>query len=248
MIAIIFSAVGLLLIFLGWLIRYKKCYNLLAGVNTATEVEKLRMNLPKIGSVAGGVLIPSGLGWILTGLLCALGFEIAVLIWIPVFIIGIFAMVFRVQRYDGNNADATRRKKTCVTLCSTTILVLVIFGVVGWLIFASAQEPGVYIDGDRLVIDCVFGIEIKLDEINSIELVESVPLNRREWGSAVMGVCKGRFTIDGIGTCGVYLHRDVMPCIRLNLSGDTVFIGVHEPLKTRDLYEEISSWAASAAT
>ncbi len=238
---IIFTMVGIFSVFLGWLIREKKKIRLIAGVNTASQTELANMNLDAIARVVGNTCTSTGLGWIAVGGLFWAGFELALYIWIPIFIASIICVVIFVQRYDTN---ARSKKSTALTLVAALIPALLIMGLVGSLLFATTLEPVARVEGDAVVIDCAFGTTIQRDDISAVMWLDSLPALSRTNGGDVMGALKGQFSSKDLGRGRVYARIDAPPYILIKLRESFVIVGFRSPEDTRALYRQIEAMFA----
>lgn len=106
----------------------------------------------------------------------------------------------------------------------------------------TIQENRVTVDGG------MYGAAFDVSDITDLELLDALPegkRNRRN-GAATSQYLLGKFTIAGYGDCRLFYYRESSPVIRIETEEYNVFFNTRDSQKTRGLYQELETRAASA--
>jgi len=239
---LVFGAVGLLCIVLGAVVRFKRAWWLINGINTSTEERRAKMDLDAICIWTGTALMIGGALFILGGLLSWLVNEMAFLFMLPVFLFVILGAFLYVRRFDGNNFDENgkiKQGKTALILAAT-LLPLVVVAI---LIIPGFRETSVTIEGDTLTIHGAYGLTVHRGDIASVELVDNYPRMTRVNGIGTGTQLKGHVSGPG-GRGRAYLKLNNPPYIHLVLREGTnyVYLNLGDPGDTRALHQQITAW------
>ncbi|MDR1693558.1 MAG: DUF3784 domain-containing protein [Oscillospiraceae bacterium] len=245
---VIFSLVGALLIGFGALVRFKKNYMIISGINTSTPERRAQMDLDAICRVVGNALMLGGGLFIAAGVCFALSLTLAPLVMIPLFFALIFGTWIYVQKYDKNyTANRSKRSKilliVIVCLVSAAICVLV-----GGMMVSDANPPVVTMDGSILKIDAVFGCEIGRGSVTSANLTATLPPLVRTVGSGIGPYLKGAVSGGGLGAGRAYVKTDAPPFILLTLNSPDehyLYLNLRTPEETETLYADIQTWLSA---
>ncbi len=107
------------------------------------------------------------------------------------------------------------------------------------------REPVVFMDGDKLIIQSSYGVTVTKSEINSVRLIKEIPTLIRGDGFGVGNTQKGQVKISNLGEGLAYVKMPSPPYIYLELngvSGNYVFLNLHDANDTRELYGSIQAW------
>lgn len=238
--ALIMFSVAALLIVVGVLVKYGKCYFLISGYNTMSPEKKKNVDVEGLGRfLAHRVFIMAGL-IVLGGVSGILGY-----LWGPVItFIGIMVVccitLIGAQKFDGNTRTPEGKTKPSVYLI-VGFIILIFAAIVGMTIMA-ARESHVDIDGDVIRISGIYGAEIPLREIEAVRLTEEIPVIKRKTHGFDFGpILKGYFSIEGIGRVKLILRQDAPPFVWIRYRDEWIIVNYKEPSRTRRLYLQLTT-------
>jgi hypothetical protein len=236
---------------IAFVIGVYKVYDLIAGVNTATAVQKEKMNLPAMGKVTSvGSAVTGGL-CALTGVLSISGIPFCFEIGFMVFIIGTAATALYVQRYDGNNYNENGQPKRRMRILSISVIAIcaIVIGFVAWLNIATMSDPTVRFDNNELSIEGFYGLEVNREDVMGVSLYETSPvLTAKTNGVAINGVYKGNFTAKGLGRVLVFANSGISPWICVERKDKApILICLSSSDSTTNLYKQMEAWLGGAA-
>lgn len=237
--------IGVIFLLIAWLVGVKRISGLIAGVNTANEEQKAKMNLPAICRTMGIVFAVLGGVFLLAGALDLLGLHVAVESAFAALLIGIWFMVLYIQRFDGNNYDEAGRPKKRLRIINIGVSLLMssILLFAGLMCAATLRNPAVTFSGDRMIIEGLYGTSLAKTEVKDVSLLEEpLTLLDKTNGSALLGVFKGNFTSDELGAALVYVRDSSSPWICIRREGAPVLLCLSSASDTVALYERIVSW------
>jgi hypothetical protein len=114
------------------------------------------------------------------------------------------------------------------------VLVLLSLPVLGiWLMADELAPMGTEI-ADNVLIHRNY--RIPLDEIESVDVLETLPRASRTWGTGLPNLLKGSFVVDGYGSCTLCLNPTARPFLVLDTTGPTYILGGEELI---DLYDQL---------
>lgn len=233
-------------IVLAWLVLVKHTPWLSYGLNTVTEENNSKMNLPAIRRTKGIGYLIIGLVLVIAGFLNLAGISGAVECAIIVMIVGTCLLPLLVQRFNGNNynAEGNLVKPVKYGIVGTFLFMLIIIGFVCWQGTATLREPSVSFSNEIMTIDCEYGTSISATDIETVYLIdEPVTFRYRTNGSSLFGTYRGHYTSDIFnGSVLVYAKADSAPWICIQRKEGPVLICLSETSDTKALYSEIVSW------
>lgn len=113
------------------------------------------------------------------------------------------------------------------------------------LVLLSLPGIGIWLMADELapmrteIADNVLihrNYRIPLDEIESVDVLETLPRASRTWGTGLPNLLKGSFVVDGYGSCTLCLNPTAPPFLVLDTTGPTYILGGEELI---DLYDQL---------
>ncbi len=228
---LIFLACGILLLWLGYLVKYKQRYWLISGYNTMTQAQKQKVDVQRLGALVGNLLFGMAFLFLLSGSCFVLGWEQAgmalILLVLP---ITIFAVI-KAQRYDGNalNPDGTYKKRTILLIGSITLfLVFVSIGMV-MLFVQGEKKPVLELNQREFHISGLYGVRLPLTDITDVERSSDFPvMKRRVSGYAVGTIRKGRFLLASQETALVYLDYQDTCVLQISTTGKSYFVSMSD--------------------
>ena len=237
---------GLLLIIVGWL-----CYrnpNLISpygGMSlerkALVDIEGLKRAVAIILTVAGGLMIVAAvLGafdvideltsvWVLT--------TIAFVMLIPMFI--------AMKKYNGFGRDESGkipwRSDMASKAASKAVWVIIGLSMAFVaVIFAMSSRLEVTMGEESVKISGMYGREIPVSEIVSVELLDELPTMHRTNGSDVGKYMKGHFRLKNGEKCMAYICTEP-PFIELRTTNELYYLNTSKKEKTIDLFEELKN-------
>lgn len=234
----------ILLVLVGWAIKYKRAYWLISGYNTMSVEKKKNVDVESLGRFMGNACFVMA-GIIFTALLFGMmgsglvfGMVFALLMPTAIFII------IRAQKFDNNTRDADGKMKTSAKIMVGSIvgfLLIVSIGI-SILLFKSSQAAEYTIDNGILSISGMYGQEIQLSDINNMELSEKLPeILFKTNGSALGSKYKGHFNLEGINNAMLYIDTSKPPFIFIEKnSGTLVILNCNDADETRMFFNQLN--------
>ncbi|MDL2236864.1 DUF3784 domain-containing protein [Christensenellaceae bacterium OttesenSCG-928-K19] len=240
---IIMAVVAAPLLVMGIFMRQGKGLMLLAGYNTMTEEDREKIDKAALGRVAGNLLIRCGIEFLLLGLAIqfeqswATGILFAVVVADPA-----VSAIWMSQKFRTAKQTAISKGAGIVAIIITAVALM--FVVV--LFVQGDRAPAVLVQGDSIKIEGMYGLEIGLDDVESVTLdnrsmKEIEPNGTRTNGYGGFGdVLKGNFRSKTLGKYMLFVNSDSAPTLLIERREDApVYINMDDAGKTEALYEEL---------
>ena len=231
-----------LFVLLGWAVKYKGAYWLIAGYNTMSAEKQANVDTKGLGSFMGNMLFVLA-AVILAAFVCShLGLYLAATLALVAILPVTIFMIVKAQKYDGNTRDAQGRmtKGSRATVAAVLALLILLSAGTGWFLYYVSRPAEFSFQGGILEISGMYGKRINLAEINEVELIEKLPdITRKNNGLDVGYVRKGHFSLSGQGKAILNLNLSKPPFIRIDTDSGLFYINTGAPEQTRELYEEI---------
>lgn len=108
-----------------------------------------------------------------------------------------------------------------------SILVLLLLPVLGgWLVVEELVPVKIAVTEEILTVTRVgTTYEIPLDEIETVELLETLPPSYRTWGTGMPNLLKGSFSVEGYGNCTLCLDPTDPPFLLVDTVHKTYILG-----------------------
>ena len=122
----------------------------------------------------------------------------------------------------------------------TVILLLVI---AAFILFAIFSPRSAEIDGDTLRFHHLFtSFDVPLEDIASVELLESAPSLSKVSGIGVYFLSEGTYEAEGYGRCTASVNQSEPPFIAVTTSDGSAYIfSLNSQDATREFYGELAS-------
>lgn len=238
MLAIVYFVVAIICFLLGWLIKYRKHYELLSGYNLLTETEKDHIDHEALGNFSGGTLLILGIIFLLSAVLELLKLELSLSI-IMVLTYPIIIYTFYRSNQFGLLKPLGKAKPFVVTL----VLILMVLSILEFgPVFYSGSTGKVEVGNSGVLISGMFGTTINFNEIKEVRLDESIPLIKlKTFGYSLGEIRRGKFKLEKIGTGKLFLETNKGPYVYLATDESFIIINFRDETKTKELYEKIMS-------
>lgn len=235
--------VGILCIVLGVLVKYFKCYWLIAGYNTMSKEKRKNVDTESLGRLMGNFMFLLGGTIIIGGILIFTGFKTigTMLIIVPMFILTPYVMV-KSQKYDKNSLepDGSMKKSTKLTLGVIIGLTSIIFIFIVVFYIYGVQEPKVAVDNERVKISGMYASTVPTDDIMEVVLLDSIPkVLRKDNGFDFGNILRGYFNLESIGKGRLYINNGKPTYVYLRLKKGFVIINHNNSEETQELYNRI---------
>lgn len=148
----------------------------------------------------------------------------------------------QMAKADGNSKklDGASRKRTIISIAVVAIIIALILGNAGRLIYFSSKPAEYTIQDGTLKISGEYGEEIKLSDIDDISIQDQIPeIQLRTNGSALGSKLKGYFKIKGIGKAKLFVDTKKPPFIFINVKSGLRIVNTEEPSETEQLYDRL---------
>ncbi|MGY6520346.1 MAG: hypothetical protein ACXIUD_01365 [Mongoliitalea sp.] len=96
---------------------------------------------------------------------------------------------------------------------------------------------------NQLKFTGVFGTEVQMENLKSIELIDQVPpINHRTNGVAVGPLKKGLFIMEGFGSTRLLIHSSQGPFLKITpIDGDALILNYSKKERTELIYTAIQA-------
>ena len=237
---------GLLLIVVGWL-----CYrnpNLINPYGGMSLERKALVDIDGLKRALAIILTVAGCFMIVTAVLGALDvIDELTSVWAltAIALVMIIPMFIAMKKYNGFGRDESGKIPWRSEMASkaaskaTWVIIGLSIGFVA-LIFALSSRLEVTMGEESVKITGMYGREIPVSEIVSVELLEKLPPMTRINGSDVGKYKKGHFKIKSGEKCMAYICIEP-PYIELRTTNDLYYLNTSEKEKTIDLFEELKN-------
>ena len=234
--AVIVIALGFAVDRLGW-------HDLISGYNTMSREKKERVNIQKVARLVAWMCYGIGAIFLLIALIEGFELDISLAPFFIVMIVFIVAMLWRMQKYDGNIYDESGRlrpggKKRLIPIVIVSVVLLV--GVPA-LMFWFSQPTEVTVTDSTIVIEGSYSREIPFDELEDVTWTTLPEIARRTNGGESGCRLTGHFRTKAGEDVLLVIDRDVEPVIRLDWSEEPIYLNQSSAEATRQLYEDIRS-------
>lgn len=135
---------------------------------------------------------------------------------------------------------ATRRGK--IFTYGTCVLVIII--VVAVLLFSFVSDfvdPIMVFNEDHSVdvVSMLYGYEFLVEDIQNLELIDTIPEGSKTNGAATDRYARGNFSLENYGKTKLYVFKKKPPFILIKLKDLYIIYNEKEPEKTKALYDEL---------
>jgi hypothetical protein len=136
---------------------------------------------------------------------------------------------------------AWRRRIRVITAVIVALTAALILGQV----YVYSQPPSVELtDGTFSAGLGLYGIEMPLSGIESVELADSLPrIQTRTNGFAARGLLRGNFRLEGWGSGKLFINRNSPPYVVVRTRDSFVVVNFEDAARTRELYGRLSTLA-----
>ena len=226
--------VGLFVIGIGFLV--KSFPDLIAGYNTMSKEQKKNVDIDGLSTFMRNGLIAIGISIIIGYYLFKwIGITlIANSMLLLVTLVGVTILVIKAQRFDHN-----KNKKTKLTYFILGFVFIFVIGLIAYGFIPSK----VILSKDSVQFSGMYGIEIKVAEIDNVKLVNNLPeIKMRTSGFSFGTVKKGFFDLNEFGKCRLLIHSENPPYLIISKgNGEKTIINFKEKSVTESTYTEINS-------
>ncbi|WP_214699987.1 DUF3784 domain-containing protein [Exiguobacterium sp. s57] len=228
---------------LGFAVDRFGWYHLISGYNTMSKERQERVDIKRVARLIAWMCYGIGAMFLLIALIDLSGWSAPLEPFFLVLFVFIVAMLWRMQRYDGNIFDESGRlrpggKKRLIPIIIVSVILLV--GVPA-LLFWFSQPTEVTVTDSVIVIEGSYGREVPLDEVEDVTWTILPDIARRTNGADTGTRLTGHFRTEAGEDVLLFIDRDVEPVIRLDWSAEPIYLNQSSTEATRALYEEIQS-------
>ena len=237
---------GLLLIVVAWL-----CYRNPNLINpygdmslerkTLVDIDGLKRALAIILTVAGGLMIVAAV----LGALNVIDELTSVWVLTAIALAMIIPMFIAMKKHNGFGRDETgknpwRSEMASKAASKATWVIIGLSMAFVALIFVLSSRLEVTMGEESVKITGMYGREIPVSEIVSVELLEKLPPMTRTNGSDVGKYMKGHFRLKNGEKCMAYICIEP-PFIELRTTNDLYYLNTSEKENTIALFEELKN-------
>jgi len=145
------------------------------------------------------------------------------------------------DEYLRNNQTSTKKKKPTPLVVGICLTILPVILLVSIVLYQASQPPVFTVSGDALKISSAFGETIRLSDIKSMQIQDSLPkdlgkINGSDFGS----ILKGRFKTNGKNV-EIFLDAAKPPFLYIKTTGGLTILSDQSRAKTEALYNQLKS-------
>lgn len=236
--SIVLMVISILLLFIGFCIKYLKFYFLIAGYNTANKEDKRLIDIKGLSKFMGNYFLIAGAAALVSMIAEYLQFYWALEIFIAFIILTLPYSLWKAQKYDKRITNYKENRTVCIVI---TVILFVFYSLIISLLVYGSQEQSISLSTDSINIGSPYSDTINLNDIKDISLRNSLP----EIQSKINGIDginhteKGYFNISGLGEAKIYIHDNVSAYILITTNNGCYLINFNDAAKTKELYNEI---------
>ncbi|WP_029594859.1 MULTISPECIES: DUF3784 domain-containing protein [Exiguobacterium] len=232
---------ALILFLLGFAVHRLGWHFLISGYNTMKREDKACVNIKAVARLIGFMCYGIATIFLVIVAIDVSGLDIPLE---PLFLLIVALVVvtlWRAQKYDGNIFDENGKfrpggKKKLIPLILVLTLIL---GFVGGLLFWFSQPTEVTLTDSALIIEGGYGETVPYDEMEAVTLTYEPSLARRTNGATVGSRLTGHFRTTNGEDVLVFIDRDIDVVVRIDWSGKPIYLNVESHEATEALYEEV---------
>ena len=237
---------GLFLIVMGWL-----CYrfpNMINPYGGLPPERKALVDIDGLKKASFIILAVTGMLLVVTALLSTFK-VISEIMSINVMTVLVLAMIVPIiiamKKYNGFGRDESgkipwRSEMASKATSKATWVIIGLSMVFVAFIFVMSSRLEVTMGEESVKISGMYGREIPVSEIVSVELLEKLPPMTRTNGSDVGKYMKGHFRLKNGEKCMAYICIEP-PFIELRTTNDLYYLNTSEKEKTIALFEELKN-------
>ncbi|WP_156290124.1 DUF3784 domain-containing protein [Oceanobacillus salinisoli] len=235
------NAIGIFLLTIAMTFAYaaayfilkKQKYSFITGMRNRTneEIKKLQKSgyMKATGRLYLIIAIELTIGLLLTMLGISYAFEIAVGIFVLLFVVG----YIYIQKYE-----LKERRQTAYL--SSVITGFITIGIVGYILSRGFLGNELVISDEQIEITGPYGVEVSLQEIREVELLDELPeINVRTNGYAFGERLMGNFSVEEYGSGKLFVHRESKPYLFIELDGTYIIINSKDVEQTRKWHNQL---------
>ncbi|MEN8139249.1 MAG: DUF3784 domain-containing protein [Bacteroidota bacterium] len=221
----IYLLIGMSLFFLaiGFIVTENNAKNIISGYNTLDDEEKKKVDIIAYVSYFKKFHLLLGLSFLFIGLIIYLLSKGTVVIFFAVYPIAAYIYFLRSANKYTKGQFAKLNTVGVWTLVITLIIVLAVFA------FAY-KEDKVTFDFEKIEFHGVYGEEVLISEVHSIELVNTLPeISFKTHGFAMGEINKGYFKTKDGNTVKLVLNSSYKPYLLITKTdGEKIYFSARE--------------------
>ncbi len=214
---------GLVCVGIGFWI--KKYPNMIAGYNTMSDEERVKVDVEKVALILRNSLVSGGIVTIVGGVgftLLNMPLVAMVFVVLPIMLSVGVAMLWS-QKYD----------KTRTSVLKTTIAVGLIVGISAWIcigLYKNSRPMEVKVQDGQVQFVGSYGLNVALTNIKEVTMIGEMPeVVRRNNGLSLGEIKKGEFEVEGYEDSRLFLIDNNPPFIHLEMTyGEHIFFNLEE--------------------
>ena len=236
---------GLLLIVIGWLCyRFPNMMNPYGGMSeerkALVDIDGLKRATAIILTVMGLLMIVADMFHILN----VIDIEVASWVFSGSGLVMIIPLIIAMKKYNGFGRDKTGEGVYGPRLEKAPKIALVILGLtmafVVVIIAMSSRPQQIMVGEDSVRISGMYGREIPVADIVSVELLEKLPhIKMRTNGSSTGKYSKGHFLLEDDEKCMLFVRHKMPPYIELRTSDNLYYLNGATEGETMRLFEAL---------
>lgn len=231
---VIWGVIGIILCGMAYLVHNKKMYDLISGYNTSSDEEKEEYRKNGYLLYMGRFLWGMAFIWLIGFLFILLDVPYAMEIQVAIFLLYTMGGTILSSKYSLEK----KKQRNYIFSISLTVIVLTF---VSGLFFFGMRTTEVTISEHSISFSGMYSYELKLEDIESAEIIEALPNNmRRTNGFGTSTRALGHFSSDELGKGRMYVCTKYEPYIFLNTKEGFLILNSKDEQETLQWYNIIN--------
>lgn len=235
---ILLGWVGIILGGFTYLTVKKKDSTLISGFSNRPKEEQEQLKKNGYVGAVGKLLLATFIIYVVTYVLWIFSVPYILEVGFSILLLGVLFGTIWLQRYEVPH----KRKKMYWIMGILTFVVVVSIGV---LTYFGLLENNVTIEDEMLIVSGMYGVEWKLSEIETVELLDDLPnVKVKTNGFATEGQLKGRFLLEKPYDGGLLYVRTKAgpPYLYVTTADDYFILNRTDEQETKTLYETLQKY------
>lgn len=227
-----------LLVVMGWLIRYKKMYGIISGFSARTDEEQQILIENGYPQKTGMLLFITGLGMLILMPLSFTAFSYIIEVQFGYMLLVLMLGSIYLVKFD----LPQKRKKYYIL---HTGLFIVVAGFILVLSFMGYQQNKLVISDETFEITGMYGDAWKLEDISEIKLLNEMPeVKAKLNGFGTSSISKGLFKVEEYGNSLLFIQKGT-PILYIKVNDKQLFLNSKSPEQTEQWYMELKKATSS---
>jgi hypothetical protein len=224
------------LVIFGVLIKHYKCYWLIAGYNTTSDIERKNVDIVGLSRFMGNICFVLAAVLLVGSVLNYFGIIIGLYISIGSILFIVPFMVISTRKYYNKTANTG----SSGNVIKTVIFCVIVFILVAAMIFYGTREPRIDIDHQKISISGIYGTDISIESVTNIYIKDTIPKVLKKTNGFDFGnILRGNFSLEDTDAAKLYVYRGKHPYIYIERDTGLIIINFKDSRMTKEVYKDL---------